>query len=255
LALVEKVSTIAKRIDDQLPKFFGTLPRLSYGVREVPREIEENYTSGRYWEGSPERGVAGGYMINTSHLDQRPLFEMPALSLHEGVPGHHLQIALAQENNNLPLFRRESNMTVFIEGWGLYSEKLGIEMGIYRTPYEHFGRLSFEMWRACRLVVDTGIHWKGWSRETARAYLADHTALGQKNVDVEIDRYIGWPGQALAYKIGELKIIELRKRAETALGAKFDIRKFHDALLSGGALPLNLLSERIDAWIARQEKI
>ncbi len=252
LRLIEKVSTIAKRIDDLLPKYFATLPRLSYGVREVPRDIEESYTSGRYWEGSPERGIAGGYMINTSHLDQRPLFEMPSLTLHEAVPGHHLQIALGQENGDLPLFRRQSDMTVFIEGWALYAEKLGVEMGIYRTPYEHFGRLSFEMWRAARLVVDTGIHWKGWSREKARAFLADNTALGQKNVDVEIDRYIGWPGQALAYKTGEMKIITLRAKAQNALGAKFDLRRFHDAVLGGGALPLDLLEQRIDRWIASE---
>lgn len=253
LMLVEKVSTLAKQIDEQLPRYFLTLPRLTYGVREVPREIEESYTSARYWEGSPERGLAGGYMINTSHLDQRPLYEMPALTLHEAVPGHHLQIALGQENGALPLFRRQSDMTVFIEGWALYAEKLGIEMGIYRTPYEQFGRLSMEMWRAARLVVDTGIHWYGWDREKARKYLSHNTALAQKNVDVEIDRYIGWPGQALAYKTGEMKILALRAMAQKELGAKFDLRRFHDALLGGGALPLDLLEDRINTFIRTEQ--
>jgi uncharacterized protein (DUF885 family) len=192
-------------------------------------------------------------MINTSHLDQRPLYEMPALTLHEAVPGHHLQIALGQENGALPLFRRQSDMTVFIEGWALYAEKLGIEMGIYRTPYEQFGRLSMEMWRAARLVVDTGIHWYGWDREKARKYLGDNTALAQKNVDVEIDRYIGWPGQALAYKTGEMKILALRAMAQKELGAKFDLRRFHDALLGGGALPLDLLEDRINTFILSEQ--
>jgi len=249
-ALLEKVSEIAKRIDDQLPKWFGLLPRLTYGVRPVPREIEESYTSARYWPGSPEQGVAGGLMINTSHLDKRPLYEMPSLALHEGVPGHHLQIALAQENKAIPLFRRDDDLTAYVEGWALYSEKLGIEMGIYRDPYENFGRLSMEMWRACRLVVDTGLHHEGWSREQAIAYMSDNTALSDKNIEVEVDRYIGWPGQALGYKIGELKILELRHRAETTLGDRFDIRKFHDLILGEGPLPLDLLEERVDAWIA-----
>lgn len=249
-ALLEKASEIAKRIDDQLPKWFGLLPRLPYGVRPVPQEIEESYTSARYWPGSPEQGVAGGYMVNTSHLDKRPLYEMPSLTLHESVPGHHLQIALAQENKAIPLFRRNDDLTAYVEGWALYSEKLGIEMGIYRDPYENFGRLSMEMWRACRLVVDTGLHHKGWSREQAIAYMSDNTVLSDKNIEVEVDRYIGWPGQALGYKIGELKILELRHRAESALGDRFDIRKFHDLVLGEGPLPLDLLEQRVDAWIA-----
>ncbi len=253
-ALLEKASTLAKRIDGELPKWFGLLPRLPYGVREVPREIEESYTSARYWPGSPEQGQAGGYMVNTSHLDQRPLYELPALTLHEAVPGHHLQIALAQENKAIPLFRRDDDLTAFVEGWALYSEKLGIEMGVYRDPYENFGRLSMEMWRACRLVVDAGIHHKGWSREQAIAYMSANTALAQKNIEVEVDRYIGWPGQALGYKIGELKILELRHRAESALGEKFDIRKFHDLVLGEGPLPLDILEQRVDAWIAEQKQ-
>ena len=252
--LLEKASTIAKRIDDTLPREFGTLPRLTYGVRPVPREIEETYTTGRYFEGSPAQGQAGGLMINTSHLDQRPLYELPALVLHEGVPGHHLQIALAQELTDLPAFRRHGDFTAFTEGWGLYAEQLGVELGIYRDPYEQFGRLSYEMWRACRLVADTGIHWKRRSREQARACFTDNTALSPKNIEVELDRYIAWPGQALAYKVGELELMRLRHRAEEKLGTRFDVRRFHDAVLLQGALPLELLSQRVDAWIAEELK-
>jgi uncharacterized protein (DUF885 family) len=251
-ALLEKASEIAKRIDDQLPRYFATLPRLTYGVREVPREIEVGYTTGRYFTGSPANGVAGGYMVNTSALDQRGLYELPALTLHEAVPGHHLQIALGQELEGVPAFRRDADMTAFTEGWGLYSEKLGLEMGIYRTPYEKFGRLSYEMWRACRLVADTGIHWKGWSREQARQCFTENSALSALNIEIELDRYISWPGQATAYKIGEMKILELRHRAEAALGDRFDIRRFHDAVLLAGPLPLDLLEVRIDAWIAAE---
>ncbi len=251
--LLEKASEISKRIDDQLPRFFGTLPRLPYGVRPVPAEIAENYTTGRYFPGSPRLGIAGGYMVNTSRLDQRGLYELPALSLHEAVPGHHLQIALSQELEDVPAFRRDADMTAFTEGWGLYSEKLGIEMGIYRNPYERFGRLSYEMWRACRLVADTGIHWKGWSREQAEKCFTENSALSPLNIRVELDRYISWPGQALAYKIGEMKIVEVRARAEAALGDKFDIRRFHDAVLLAGPLPMDLLEQRIDRWIAAEK--
>jgi len=251
--LLEKASEIAKRIDDQLPRFFGTLPRLTYGVRPVPREIEDGYTTGRYFGGSPTTGVAGGYMVNTSHLDQRGLYELPALTLHEAVPGHHLQIALSQELQGVPAFRRDADMTVFVEGWGLYSEKLGLEMGIYRTPYERFGRLSYEMWRACRLVADTGVHAMGWSREQARACFIDNSALSPLNIEVELDRYISWPGQALAYKTGEMKLVELRRRAEAALGDRFDVRRFHDAVLLAGPLPLDILEGRVDRWIAAEK--
>lgn len=250
--LLEKASEIAKRIDDKLPRFFGTLPRLPYGVRAVPAEIEEGYTTGRYFPGSPKQGLAGGYMVNTSKLDQRPLYELPALTLHEAVPGHHLQIALAQELEDVPTFRREAGTSAFTEGWGLYAEKLGSEMGIYRDPYERFGRLSYEMWRACRLVADTGIHWKGWTLEQARACFVENSALAPHNIETELARYVAWPGQALAYKTGEMKILELRKRAEKALGPKFDLRRFHDAVLLAGPLPLDLLEGRIDRWIAAE---
>jgi uncharacterized protein (DUF885 family) len=252
-ALMEKASRLAKRVDGQLPAYFGRLPRLSYGVVEVPRAIEEGYTSGRYDEGSPEQGVAGKLLINTSHLDQRPLYELPALVSHEGAPGHHIQIALAQELAGLPLFRRESDITAFVEGWALYSEQLTREMGLYQTPYERFGLLSMEMWRACRLVMDVGIHWKGWTRDQALACLKENTGLSDKNMQNETDRYIGWPGQALGYKIGQLKIESLRDKARAALGAKFDYRRFHDVVLDEGAMPLSVLEARVDAWIAAEQ--
>ncbi|WP_028079471.1 DUF885 domain-containing protein [Solimonas soli] len=252
--LLEKASEIAKRIDGELPAHFGTLPRLSYGVRPVPAEIEEGYTTGRYFSGDPRQHRAGGLMINTSHLDQRPLYELPALVLHEGVPGHHLQVALAQEQDEVPKFRRTLYVTAYGEGWALYAERLGEEMGIYRDPYERFGRLSYEMWRACRLVADTGMHWKHWTLAQARACFTANTALSPLNIEIELQRYVSWPGQALAYKMGELKLVELRHKAETALGDRFDERGFHDAVLLHGSLPLSILERRIDGWISEQQK-
>jgi uncharacterized protein (DUF885 family) len=252
--LLEKSSEIAKRADDQLPAHFGVLPRLTYGVRPVPASIEKGYTTGRYFGGDPKVGRAGGLMINTSELDQRPLYELPALVLHEGAPGHHIQTSLAQEQVGVPEFRRNLYFTAYGEGWGLYSEWLGEEMGIYRDPYELFGRLSYEMWRACRLVADTGMHWKGWSLDEARACFTDNTALSPVNIEVELKRYVSWPGQALAYKVGELKLLELRQRAEKKLGDRFDERGFHDAVLLHGSLPLSVLEIRIDAWIDDQAK-
>ncbi len=251
-ALMEKASRLAKRVDGQLPSFFGKLPRLSYGAQEVPRAIEEGYTSGRYDEGSPEQGIAGRLMINTSHLDQRPLYELPALVSHEGAPGHHIQIALAQEQTDVPLFRKQDDITAFVEGWALYAEQLTKEMKLYDTPYDRFGLLSMEMWRACRLVMDVGIHWKGWTRDEAVACLKDNSALADKNIQNETDRYIGWPGQALGYKIGQLKIQGLRDRAKAKLGAKFDYRWFHDAVLDEGPMPMSILERRVDAWIDAQ---
>ncbi|KQS54433.1 hypothetical protein ASG17_12455 [Brevundimonas sp. Leaf363] len=250
--LLEKASEMAKRADDGLPALFATLPRLPYGVRPVPRDIEETYTTGRYNGGSMQNGIAGGYMVNTSHLDQRPLYELPALTLHEAVPGHHIQIALQQEAADQPYFRRNANVTAYTEGWGLYAEYLGEEMGFYRTPYERFGRLSYEMWRACRLVADTGLHWLGWSTEQARACFRDNSALAPHNIETELQRYIGWPGQATGYKIGEIRLRAIRARAEAALGDRFNVRTFHDAILVDGPLPLDLLDQRMDAWIAEQ---
>jgi uncharacterized protein (DUF885 family) len=249
--LLEKASEISKRADDGLPGLFGLLPRLPYGVRPVPADLAEGYTTGRYWPGSLALGQAGGYMVNTTHLDQRPLYELPALTLHEAVPGHHLQIALAQELQGLPYFRRNATTMAFVEGWGLYAEFLGEELGIYRTPFERFGRYSYEMWRACRLVADTGIHWFGWDMERARQCFAENSALAPHNIQTELERYLSWPGQALAYKVGELRLRAMRADAERRLGDRFDVRAFHDLLLGGGALPLDVLDARVQEWIGR----
>ena len=247
--LLKEASWIAKKVDARMPAFFRTLPRMPYGVMAVPDDLAPNYTTGRYWS-APVGGRRGGYyMVNTYALDKRPLYALPALTVHEGVPGHHHQISLAQELGQLPEFRRTFYPHAFGEGWGLYSEKLAIEMDIYETPYDHFGRLSYEMWRAVRLVVDTGMHYKGWTRDEALEYLANNTALSLQNVRTEIDRYISWPGQALAYKMGELKFLELRARATEALGADFDIRDFHDAVLINGGLPLDMLDGVVDRYI------
>ena len=247
--LLMHASYIAKQIDGKMPQYFETLPRLSYGVIPVPKEIEKTYTTGRYFSGNPERGLSGNYVVNTYNLPNRPLYNLPALTAHEGVPGHHMQIAIGQELKDLPKFRKSLYPNAFGEGWGLYAEKLAGEMGIYTTPYERFGQLSYEMWRACRLVVDTGLHWKGWSREQAEACFLENSALAPHNIKTEVQRYISWPGQALAYKIGELKILELRGKAEAALGEAFDIRKFHDAVLSNGGLPLDILENQIERFI------
>lgn len=249
--LLMHASYLAKKLDGKMPEFFGTLPRLSYGVIKVPDELAPNYTTGRYWGGSPETGRAGNYVVNTYDLSQRPLYNLPALTAHEGVPGHHHQIALAQELEGIPEFRKSLYATAFGEGWGLYSEKLAAEMGLYETPYEKFGQLTYEMWRACRLVVDTGMHWKGWSREQAENCFLENSALSRSNIRTEVDRYISWPGQALAYKVGELKILELRERAKDRLGDDFDIREFHDAVLLKGSVPLSILERQIDRYIAR----
>lgn len=251
--LLEKASEMAKRADGGMPALFRTLPRLTYNVRPVPLEIEATFTTGRYNSGSLSEGLPGGYIVNTGRLDQRPLYELPALTLHEAVPGHHLQIALQQEAGEGPYFRRHVDVTAFTEGWGLYAEYLGEEMGFYRTPEERFGRLSYEMWRACRLVVDTGMHWMGWTIDQARVCFADNSALATHNIETELQRYIGWPGQALAYKIGEIRLREIRARAETALGDGFNVRDFHDALLVDGPLPLDLLDQRMNSWIEMQK--
>ena len=251
--LLRHAAWIAKKADDQMPTMFNKLPRLPYGVRPVPAAIAPHYTTARYWPGSARDHRAGGYMVNTYALDQRPLYELPALTLHEAVPGHHQQIALAQELENVPAFRKDLYLTAFGEGWGLYAEKLGLEMGMYTTPYENFGRLTYEMWRACRLVMDTGIHAMGWTREQAMACLKDNSALALHNIETETDRYISWPGQALGYKIGELTILRLRKKAEAALGENFDLRAFHDEVLSDGSITMAMLEAKIDRWIAAQE--
>lgn len=251
--LLMHASYLSKRIDGKLPEYFNTLPSLPYGVEPVPAVIAPNYTAGRYSGGSWARHKAGNYWVNTYKLQSRPLYALPALTLHEAVPGHHLQISLANELNDLPRFRRNSYLSAFGEGWGLYSEYLGIEAGMYTTPYDNFGRMTYEMWRACRLVVDVGIHAKGWTRDQAVEFLASNTALSLHEVNTEIDRYIGWPAQALSYKIGELKIRELRKKAEKALGEDFDIRIFHDELLKNGSVPLFVLEEIVDDYIEQSK--
>ncbi len=248
--LLKEASYIAKRMDAQLPALFGTLPRLPYGVAPVPDHLAPKYTGGRY-VASPEGSTQPGYYwVNTYNLKSRPLYILEALSLHEAVPGHHLQISLNNEREGLPEFRRFSYLSAFGEGWGLYSEWLGLEAGFYTDPYSNFGRLTYEMWRACRLVVDTGLHAMGWSRQQAMDYLAERTALSLHEVETETDRYIAWPAQALSYKLGELKIKELRSRAEETLGEGFDIREFHDVVLLGGSVPLTVLEGQVDAYLA-----
>lgn len=251
--LMRHVARITKQIDAQLPAYFGTLPRLPYGIREIPAETAERTTAAYYGQGAPESGIAGTFYVNTSLLDQRPLWEMPALSLHESVPGHHLQIALQQELD-LPPFRRNfSSFTAFTEGWGLYSESLGERMGLYDTPERRMGELSYQMWRASRLVVDTGIHAMGWDKARAVNFMRENTALTNANIDAEVNRYISWPAQALGYMIGAIRIRELRQRAERELGERFDIRRFHDAVLRNGSVPLDVLEAEIVRWIAAEK--
>ncbi|MEK7343703.1 MAG: DUF885 domain-containing protein [Pseudomonadota bacterium] len=242
----------AKAIDGLLPRYFGTLPRLPYGLKAIPAAEAEGTTTAYYGPGAPESGISGTYWVNTSKLDQRPFWELPALTAHEAVPGHHNQIALQQELP-LPPFRKYlAGFTAYVEGWALYTEYLGEEMGLYDTPEKMMGRLSYEMWRACRLVVDTGIHAKGWDKARAVAFMRANSALTDANIDAEVNRYISWPGQALGYKLGEIRIRELRAKAEAALGPKFDLRRFHDAVLVQGAVPLTVLESQIDGWIAAE---
>jgi uncharacterized protein (DUF885 family) len=251
--LLARYREVCKRIDPKLPALFKTLPRLTYGVREIPRFMAPAQTTAYYQPGSPERGEPGYFYANTYALEQRPTYEFVPLSLHEAVPGHHFQIALAQELEGVREFRKDLDSTAYTEGWALYAERLGIEMGLFGDPYDDFGRLLYEMWRATRLVVDTGIHAFGWSRERAIEYMRTNTALSELNIVNEVDRYIGWPGQATGYKIGELEIRALRAKAEDALGKDFDIRLFHDAILLEGPLPLDVLAQKIDAWIEAEK--
>ena len=253
--ILSKYRDLCKRIDAELPKLFWTLPRNSYGVRPLPELGQETAPNAYYFIGSLRGGQPGYFMVNTYRLDQRPSYEMVSLALHESVPGHHLQFAIAQEIEGTHPIRTIADYTAFVEGWALYAERLGLEMGdgpkgFYTDPYNDFGRETYEMWRACRLVVDTGIHAQGWTRQQAIDFMLRNTALSPLNIEKEVDRYISWPGQACGYKIGELKIRELRTRAEKALGDKFDRRKFHDVVLGAGAVPLAVLETRVDRWIA-----
>jgi uncharacterized protein (DUF885 family) len=250
--LVNGYRIITKRIDPGLAHLFGKLPRLPYGVCLIPDFKAPSQTTAYYQGGSPQAGRPGCYFVNTYNLHARPKWEMEALSLHEAVPGHHLQISLAQEMENTPEFRKHAGYSAFVEGWALYSEGLGEDVGLYTDPYSKFGQLSYEMWRAVRLVVDTGMHSMGWTREQAIQFFKDHTGKTDQDITVEVDRYIVWPGQALAYKLGQLKIRELRAEAERRLGAKFNIRAFHDAVLEQGAVPLSLLEPHIKHWIDSQ---
>ncbi|MBA6264109.1 DUF885 family protein [Colwellia sp. Bg11-12] len=248
LALIKEASYIAKQMDAKLPTLFKHLPRSPYGVAPVPESIAPKYTTGRYIRAQND-SQPGYYWVNTYALDKRPLYVLPALTLHEGVPGHHLQISLNSELDNLPSYRQNAYISAFGEGWGLYAEWLGIEAGIYKDHYSNFGRLTYEMWRAARLVVDTGMHVKGWSRERAINFMTDNTALSTHNVTTEIDRYISWAGQALSYKIGEITIRNLRKKTEAKLGKNFDVREFHHQILKNGSVPLQVLEDQINAYI------
>jgi len=250
--LMREYRDIAKRADPELMKIFGHLPRTPYGVIEVPSYAEQSTTTAYYQRGSLKAGRPGYYFANTYALETRPRWEMEALTLHEAVPGHHLQISIQQELEDLPWFRQNPSYTAFVEGWGLYSESLGEEMGFYQDPYSKFGQLTYEMWRAIRLVVDTGMHYLGWSRQQAIDFFMANAGKSEHDIVVEIDRYIVWPGQALAYKIGELKIKELRAYAEEKLGEEFDIRAFHDEVLGKGAVPLKVLDSNIRAWVDQQ---
>ena len=248
-SLVRAYRDVTKRIDPELPKLFGKLPRLPYGVSTIPSYAAPSQTTAYYQQGSPAAHRAGQFFVNTYKLNTRPIWEMEVLTAHESVPGHHLQIATAQELEGIPEFRRYGGYTAFVEGWGLYSESLGPELGLYKDPYSKFGQLTYEMWRAIRLVIDTGIHSLGWSRQRAIDYFKANSAKTEQDIVQEVDRYIVWPGQALAYKSGELEIKALRRYAEERLGSRFDIRAFHDQILSQGALPLDILDTRVRAWV------
>ncbi len=251
--LMARTALVLKRMDGELPKLFGHLPRMPYGLKPVPDYIAPRTTTAYYSRPSGDGTRSGTFWVNTHDLKSRPIYEIESLSYHEAVPGHHLQIALMQELEGLPAFRRFGGFTAFVEGWALYSEQLGYDVGFFTDPHSRFGQLTYEMWRALRLVVDTGMHWKGWTRQQAIDYMAENSALTLLNITNEVDRYIAWPGQALAYKTGQMKISELRAEAERVLGSSFDLRRFHDVVLGSGAVPLTVLEENVRSWIGRED--
>jgi uncharacterized protein (DUF885 family) len=242
------------QMQPKLPGLFGTLPKAQLEVVAIPSYIEKDQAAAYYNQGSPDGKRPGRVNVNTYNFAERSLAPVEAVSYHEGIPGHHLQISIAQELTGLPEFRKQSYYTAYTEGWALYSERLGKEIGFYQDPYNDYGRLEADIWRAIRLVVDTGVHSKHWTRQQMVDFFRDHSAIDETNIQAEVDRYVAWPGQALGYKMGQLKILELRQRAQTALGAKFDLKTFHDIVLGSGALPLDVLDQRVDAWIAAQKK-
>jgi uncharacterized protein (DUF885 family) len=251
-ALMKETAFVLKKVDGELPRFFKTLPRMSFGLKQIPDYIAPESPAAYYSEPAGDGSRAAFFYVNTHDVTSRAFYTLEALCLHEAMPGHHLQIALQQELTDIPQFRRFSSFTAFTEGWALYAERLGLEMAVYEDPYSNFGRLTLEMWRACRLVVDTGMHYMGWTRQQAIDYMSDNTGMPTENVITEIDRYIVWPGQALAYKIGELEIRELRALAEHKLGDDFDVREFHDLLLTNGSIPLDALENKIHLWLTEQ---